>query len=103
MALRQLLLLGVAIICLLFAGFRFFGHPRRNAPVAGRPVYVQTWRCRADGFVTNLTLAEIDRIYAEGKTRSDPNNLAIKLYACPKCGKLELEQTAVPVQTENRP
>jgi hypothetical protein len=94
---RQKIILLVTVLCLALVGLKLYRYFARHVPgSAAAPVYVQTWRCRADGTATNLTIAEIDGLFQANKYRLDPANTSIKLFACPRCGKLELEQTALP-------
>ena len=94
---RQLFVLIVGLACLVLAGVRiaknFSPTPTEIAAAKNRVI----WRCRADGYETNLTVAEIDKFFADGKWRLDATNAAVKLVECPKCGKIELEQLSVPV------
>lgn len=100
---RQMLLVVVLAACLAIGGYKLWRHfGRHDAGPSRTQVFVQTWKCRADATVTNLTLAEIDALFQAGKYRLDPANSSIKLFACPKCGRLELEQTALPAQVEQR-
>jgi hypothetical protein len=104
MATRQLIILTVGVVCLAWGGLRImklFDHKRENGGL--RPGFVRTWQCRTDGYVTNLTIAEVDRICAEGKVRLDPTNLAERLYECPKCRQMELQSVVLQVGRESHP
>ncbi len=99
---RQLIVLILGVACLVFAGIqlhRMFG-PTTAEKIAARNRV--TWRCRADGYETNLTVAEIDRLFNDGKWRFDATNMAVKLVACPKCGQIELEQISIRVDPAAR-
>lgn len=51
----------------------------------------QIWRCRGNGFETNLTPEQVGAAMSSGRTRRDPANPYIELLPCPDCGKVELE------------
>ena len=96
---RNVAFLLVAIVCLVFAGTRIsklFSHHRPNYGLP--PDMRRTWKCRADGYTTNFTSAEIDALFAAKKIQMDPQNLAIQLYECPKCGKIQMEQVVLKVE-----
>ena len=61
---------------------------RRHAVPAG---HSQVWRCRANGFETNLTPAQVSEAIRAGRTVRDPANPYIELFPCPDCGKTQLE------------
>lgn len=99
---RQIIILAIAVVCLVFAGIRLARVFRTSVPERVDSMYRVTWRCRGDGYETNLTVREIDQLFTDNKWRLDPNNMAIKLVACPKCGKIQLEQMSIPVSQESR-
>ena len=93
MGTRQIIFLLIGIAAIGFAGVRIaklFG--RSDAEKKAAVIYRQTWRCRADGYETNLAPEEVSQLFTADKWRLDPTNMSVKLFACPKCGKIELEQ-----------
>lgn len=89
---RNLLLGGVILGSLIFTSLQIASctrdRDRRHSAPAG---HTQVWRCRANGFETNLTPGQVSEAIRSGRTIRDPANPYIELFPCPDCGKTQLE------------
>ena len=90
MSIRQVIVLVIAAVCLVMAGIRIAKSLGLGGSGSSKGFH-ETWRCRGDGYMTNMTLAELDAQVEAGTTREDPTNAVPTIMKCPKCGKIALE------------
>ena len=89
---RNVMMAVFIAVCVGLAAWRVAAwHAAQRKLVAPPPGHSQTWRCRADGYETNMTPAEILAQIKEKRTRRDRKDPVLELFTCPKCGKQELE------------
>lgn len=89
---KQWIAIGVAVLLVVFTAFRMVGCAKQyGAPKGPAKGYEAFYRCRDNGFETNLEPEQVLELIEAGKCMTDPLDGMNTLFECPDCGKLTLE------------